>query len=102
LMMRVAYVGNKGTHMQSFRERNAAVYRRTATLTDTDARRPLYPNYASMMEMVSDGNSHYHALQVTVERRFSRNFSFLAFYSFSKRSEEHTLNSSHEWISYAV
>ena len=92
LLLRVAYVGNKGTHLQSFRERNAAVYRKGATLTDTDARRPLYPNYASMVEMVSDGNSHYHALQVTLERRFSRNFSFLAFYSFSKSIDDESIN----------
>jgi hypothetical protein len=92
LLMRVAYVGNKGNYLQSFRERNAAVYRRGATLSDTDQRRPLYPNYASMVQMVSDGNSHYHSLQVTVDRRFNRNFSFLAFYAFSKSIDDESIN----------
>ena len=92
LLVRAAYVGNKGTHLRTFRERNAAVYRKGATLTDTDARRPLHPNYASMMEMVSDGNSHYHALQVTVERRFSSRFSLLAFYTFSKSIDDESIN----------
>jgi hypothetical protein len=92
VLVRGAYVGNKGTHLQSFRERNPAVYRTGATLTDIDARRPLYPNYASMVEMVSDGNSHYHALQLTVERRMSRNFSLLAFYTFSKSIDDESIN----------
>jgi hypothetical protein len=92
LLMRVAYVRNKGNHLQSFRERNAAVYGSGATLSNTDQRRPLYPNYASMVQMVSDGNSHYHSVQVTLERRFSRNFSFLAFYAFSKSIDDESIN----------
>ena len=92
ILLRAAYVGNKGTHLQSFRERNAAVYKTGATLTNTDQRRPLYPNYASIVEMVSDGNSHYHSMQLTVEKRFSRNFSFLAFYTFSKSIDDESFN----------
>ena len=44
------------------------------------------------LEMVADGNSHYHALQVTVERRFSRSFSLLGFYSFSKSIDDESIN----------
>ena len=39
-LARVAYVGNKGTHLQTFRERNAAVYNPSATVANTNARRP--------------------------------------------------------------
>ena len=63
-----------------------------ATLTNTDQRRQLYPNYASLVEMVSDGNSHYHSMQLTVEKRFSRNFSFLAFHTFSKLIDDESFN----------
>src|SRR5262249_39388921 len=41
---------------------------------------------------VSDGNSHYHAAQVTVERRFRRRFSLLAFYTFSKSIDDESIN----------
>jgi hypothetical protein len=92
LLLRAAYVGNKGTHLQSFRERDPAVYRPGATLRDTDARRPLYPYYASMKELVNDGNSIYHALQLTLEKRFSRNFSFLTFYTRSKSIDDESVN----------
>lgn len=92
LLLRAAYVGNKGTHLQSFRERNAAIYGPGATISNTNARRPLYPSYASMVEMVSDGNSHYHSLQVTVERRFIKRFSLLAFYTWSKSIDDESIN----------
>jgi hypothetical protein len=45
-----------------------------------------------MMQMVADGNSNYHSLQVTAERRFSRGFSLLAFYSFSKSIDDESIN----------
>ena len=92
VLLRVAYVGNKGTHLQSFKERNAAVYGPGATLRNTDARRPLYPLYASMKEMVDNGNSSYHSLQVTVDKRFSRNFAVLAFYTWSKSIDTESNN----------
>ena len=92
LLMRVAYVGNKGTHLQSFRERNAAVYRAGATVANTNARRPYAPYYASMKQLVDSGNSVYHSLQVTLEKRFSANFSLLAFYTFSKSIDDESNN----------
>jgi hypothetical protein len=92
LLMRVAYVGNKGTHLQSFRERNAAVYRAGATVANTNARRPYAPYYASMRQLVDSGNSVYHSLQVTLEKRFSANFSLLAFYTFSKSIDDESNN----------
>ena len=91
-LLRVAYVGNKGTHLQTFRERNAAVYTPTATVANTQARRPLNPYFASMKEMADAGNSIYHALQVTIDKRLSRNFSVLAFYTFSKSIDDESVN----------
>jgi len=37
-------------------------------------------------------NPTYHSLQVTVERRFSRDFSFLAFYTWSKAIDLESAN----------
>jgi len=91
-MVRAAYVGNKGTHLQSFRERNAAVYTPTATVGNTNARRPLAPFFASMRELVDTGNSVYHSMQFTLEKRFSRGFSILSFYTFSKSIDDESQN----------
>jgi len=91
-LVRIAYVGNKGTHLQTFRERNPAVYGPGATVANTNARRPLAPYYASVKEMADAGNSVYHSLQVTLDKRFSRNFSLLAFYTFSKAIDDESVN----------
>ncbi len=91
-LLRVAYVGNKGTHLQTFRERNAAVFSPTATVANTNARRPLAPYFASVKEMADAGNSNYHSLQVTLDKRLSRHFSVLAFYTFSKSIDDESVN----------
>jgi hypothetical protein len=48
------------------------------------ARRPYAPNFASTGTLFTDGLSIYHSLQVTLEKRFSRGFTVLANYTFSK------------------
>jgi hypothetical protein len=68
VLLRVAYVGNKGTHLQSFRERNAAVYGPGATVANTNARRPLAPYYGSMRQLVDSGNSVYHSMQADLPK----------------------------------
>jgi hypothetical protein len=91
-LVRLAYVGNKGTHLQTFRERNAAVYRPGATVANTNARRPLAPYFASIKEMADAGNSIYHAMQVTLDKRLSQNFSVLAFYTYGKSIDDESVN----------
>ena len=91
-LARVAYVGNKGTHLQTFHERNAAIYSPSATVANTNARRPLAPYFASVKELADAGNSNYHALQVTIDKRLSRHFSVLAFYTFSKSIDDESVN----------
>jgi hypothetical protein len=92
VLIRAAYVGNKGTHLQSFRERNAAVYGPGATVGNTNARRPLAPYFASVRMMVDAGNSVYHSMQLTMEKRLSRGFSVLAFYTFGKSIDDESTN----------
>ena len=84
LVARASYIGTQGRDLGSFNEMNPAVYGPGATAANTNQRRPLYPNYASMIEMLNGGYSNYNALQVTVQRRFSNGLSFVANYTFSK------------------
>jgi hypothetical protein len=84
LVARASYIGTQGRDLGSFSEINPAVYSATATAANTNARRPLAPTYASMIEMQNGGISNYNAFQLTVEHRFSKGLSFVANYTFSK------------------
>jgi len=84
LVARAAYVGTQGRDLQSFDELNPAIYGPGATASNINARRPLAPTYASMIELLNGGVSNYNALQATVERRFTNGLSFVANYTFSK------------------
>jgi hypothetical protein len=92
LVFRAAYVGTQGRNLQYFQERDAAVYGAGATVSNTNARRPLAPNYASLMEMTNDGVSNYHSAQLTVEKRFSSRFSILGNYTYSKSLDNQSVD----------
>ena len=90
---RVAYVGNKGTYLASgvlgFREQNPAIYiPGQSTLANTQQRR-LYPQLGPVGLFSSDDDSHYHALQLNLEKRFSRGFTILANYTWSKMIDDY-------------
>ncbi|HXJ44201.1 MAG TPA: hypothetical protein VNH18_33245, partial [Bryobacteraceae bacterium] len=89
---RVAYVGTQGRNLQYFTETNPAIYGPGATVANTNARRTLAPNYASLIEMTNGGLSNYHSLQTTLEKRMSRNFSFVANYTFSKSLDNQSVD----------
>ncbi len=84
LVARASYIGTQGRDLGSFQEIDPAIYGPGATSSNTNARRPLAPTYASMIEMMNGGISNYNAFQVTVEHRFSQGLSFVANYTFSK------------------
>jgi hypothetical protein len=84
LVARGSYVGTQGRDLQAFQEIDPATYTATATTSNINARRPLAPNFASMIKMNNEGFSNYHAFQLTVEHRFSQGLSFVANYTFSK------------------
>jgi len=92
LVFRAAYVGTQGRNLQYFQERDAAVYRAGATVSNTNGRRPLAPNYASLMEMTNDGVSNYHSAQLTMEKRFNSRFSILANYTYSKSLDNQSVD----------
>ncbi len=84
LIARVSYVGNRGVHLQYFEEENPAIYRPGATISNTNQRRPLYPYYASLIQMTNGGVSNYNALQMSLEKRLSHGVTFVANYTRSK------------------
>ena len=86
---RVAYAGSKGTRLFSGRELNPAIYQVGATTTTTNQRRPLAAlGYGGMTLVEPVGNSTFHSLQLTAERRFAKGFSLLANYTWSKSIDD--------------
>ena len=78
----LAYVGNKGNHLFMMNERNPGRFGAPgATLNE---RRSLYPHFGAIPTQTSEGNSTYHALQATLDKRFSGGFSIQANYTFGK------------------
>ncbi len=88
LLLRTAYVGSKGTRLVSTDQLNPAIFGAGATLGNTNRRRPLYPDFASLVQLGSDYFSTYHSLQVSLEKRYRDNLSFLTFYTFSKSIDQ--------------
>ncbi len=86
-LLKAAYVGNKGTHLGSSREFNPAVYGPGATSDNIQERRP-YQDFSTVGEGTSSSNSHYHALQLTMEKRFGAGLSVMGNYTFSRRRDD--------------
>jgi hypothetical protein len=89
---RVSYAGSKGTRLVAIRELNEAVYAPGATTSTTNQRRPFGPGLGSTGLVEPVGNSTFHALQFTMERRFAKGFSILANYQFGKSIDDSSAN----------
>jgi hypothetical protein len=93
-LLDVGYVGTRGTHLVRQRSLNQALSASTddpiRTITDNtvnniSSRVPILgipPD--SLLEMESEGNSWYNALEASLTKRLSHGFQFLASYTFSK------------------
>jgi hypothetical protein len=88
----VAYVGAKATHLEVVRELDAARYNPTATLANVNARRPYAPYYSTISELDAASSSIYNALQVTLNRRLSKGFTFLGSYTWAKSIDTTSAN----------
>ncbi len=77
-----AYVGSKGNHLFMPTELNPGIY--GAPGNNLNARRRLFPTFANVTDQSSRGNSIYHAMQLSVNKRFSGGLTLLANYTFSK------------------
>lgn len=79
-----AYVGSKGTKLPIRTELNPALYSPGATVGNTDSRRIYAPSYASIVSYANEINSTYHSLQFTLNKRFSKGFTILGSYTWSR------------------
>jgi hypothetical protein len=75
-------VGSHTSHLAVHLELNPAVYTPGSTLS-TDARR-LFKNYQFITQSNQTGNSTYNSLQLSLDKRFSRNFTVTANYTYSR------------------
>ena len=91
-LVRVAYAGSKGDRLAIGNQINPAIFTPGATTATTNQRRPLFPNFNSITEIQSTGESLYNALQLTLDKRFSRGLSLLANYTLSKSLDHSSEN----------
>ena len=83
-VLKFAYVGTKGEHLDGLRDINAG----SPGTTNVTVNRP-YPFFAQINLLETNEISNYNALQVTAERR-ARGLNFLASYTYSHALDEST------------
>ncbi len=91
-MVRVAYAGSRGDALTIGVERNPAIYAEGATTATTNQRRPLFPNYGNIVSIEPLGESTYHSLQLTVDKRLSGGLSLMSNYTLSKSMDNTSAN----------
>ena len=86
-LLRVAYVGTKGTNLTGLWDQNAPVYDHNRTYAENtstiNARRPI-AGYQAIARWMHGFNSVYHGLQLTLDRRFTKGLTYSASYTWSK------------------
>lgn len=85
--LQVGYVGAVGHKLLLGMSINPAVYGPGATLNNLDSRRLLHP-FGDNKTNASELNSHYHSLQASLNKRFSRGFSVQGAYTFSESIDQ--------------
>jgi hypothetical protein len=91
-LLRTAYAGSRGTNLTILREVNAAIYTAGATTATTNQRRPLFPDFGSIVSNEPTGESSYHSLQLTLDKRFAKGLSVLSSYTLSKAMDHSSEN----------
>ena len=79
-MLRVQYVGTKGTQLYWYPNLNVPP---PSTTPFTAARRP-YRQYGDITYRTNGGNSNYHGMTISAERRLRRGITFNAAWTWSK------------------
>jgi outer membrane receptor protein involved in Fe transport len=80
LVVTADYVGTKGTHLSTLRNLNQQLFNSNGVGTGIIP----FPNLGPIEYRDNGGNSNYHGGELTLEKRFSRGFSFRTAYTFSK------------------
>jgi hypothetical protein len=90
-LARAAYMGSTGTHLNGTGDQeagllavNAAKYIPGLSTEANTQQRRLYPSFGPLYELDSEVHSNYNALQVTLEKRFSKGLAFLSNFTWSK------------------
>ena len=78
-MVRGAYVGGHSSHGMENVELSPTVY---------PTGKHLYPQYSDIAMAMNDVNSSYNSLQLTAQKRFSKGFTILANYTWSKSIDD--------------
>lgn len=84
MLLEIAYVGSKATHLQSVLDRNQD---KVPGPGDVQARRPM-PQYSGFNAMENIGNSSYNGLEVKAEKRLSQGLTFLSALTWSRSTND--------------
>jgi hypothetical protein len=82
-------VGKVGRKLIMSVAANPALFGPGATVANINQRR-IYQPYGNLDRITSQGNSSYNALQIEVNKRYSRNFSLKGAYTFSRSIDMHS------------
>jgi hypothetical protein len=98
-LLRLGYVGSKATHLMMGYDQNAPIYDFSKTLQQNqatiDQRRPR-PEYENIYTMSTPFGAFYNSLQASFNKRFSRGFTVLGSYTFSKNIDYNSSNNNTE------
>lgn len=86
-LVRVGYVGTQSTHLKTEYDQNAPIYNTAWTLEQNRAtvneRRPVQ-DFQTISRWMHGHNASYHSMQIAVDKRYSRNFTVNASYTWAK------------------
>jgi hypothetical protein len=94
VLIRGAYVGNKGTHLSNTvgwpaqRNINAPIYTPGGDHWNYDSRRP-HKGFGGIEVLESSITSNYHSFQATVEKRMSKGFSLVGNYTWGRAQDDY-------------
>jgi hypothetical protein len=90
-LIRAAYIGNKGTHLGGTGDQesgllqiNPAIYIPGQSTEDNTQQRRVYPQFGFIDSINSGVNSNYDAVQLGLQKRFSRGFAFLTNFTWAR------------------
>ena len=83
LVVDVAYVGNRGTHLMILADYNQAIPNQIGQTATPQSRRP-FSKFSTIEVAYGAGSSNYNALQLKVEKRYSEGLYFINSFTWSK------------------